>query len=296
MDIFLRFKNKKHADAYSCDLEYQVQRRIVMLGIGGSVSIAIFPLMSQFVPKVVNRTSQILLTLRFIFMVLNFIGHLLLKKYMHRLKPLVPTLINVLDLTSVASLFVIYPIAGNVSIDDFSKLGVYVWAWSAALGTISAYLILASWWMKFLNASLQMAFFLYFVVKREPIYSPILIFGFTGMMTFVFLSYTQELFKKKDFLEKRKIYDNYEALMRIFDDICQGIIIMDTKFNITYANRTVDAMFNRQSSQKVVKIEELFAEIQVKAVIPSVVPLITERVLLSPDSIQVNNVLLLRFQ
>ena len=296
MDIFLRFKNKKHAEAYSCDMENQVQRRIVMLGIGGSVSLAIYPFMSQFVPKVVNKTSQILLTLRLIFMVVNFIGHLLLKKYMHRLKPLVPTLINLLDLSSMAAVFVVYPIAANISIDDFSKLGVYVWAWSAAFGTISAYLILASWWMKLLSASAQMAFFLYFVVKREPLYSPIFIFGMTGLLTFVFLSYTQEIFQKKDFLEKRKIYDNYEALMRIFDDICQGIIIMDTKLKITYANRTVDAMFKRQSSQKVVKIEELFAEIQVKAVIPSVVPLITERVLLSPDSIQVNNVLLLRFQ
>mgnify|MGYP001224405144 CR=1 FL=1 len=284
MDIFLRFKNKKHAEAYSYDLEQQVHNRFFMIGTGACVASTIYVIMYAFNPKVGNQASQILLTLRFILTTLSLLGYYLLKMYMKRIKPLAPKLLVILDIICLAAQFVIYPISGNVAVDNFSKLGVYVWAWCAAFCAFTMYIILLNWWMKMFNLVLQMGFFLYFVIKREPVYTPILTLALIGVLSFVFLSYMQEMFQKRDFLEKRKLYDNYEALKRIFDDICQGIIIVDTKFNTIYANRTVEAMFNRQSSQKGVVVEELFAEVQVKTVIPPNMSPITEGAMITQDS------------
>ena len=287
MDIFLRFKNKKHAEAYAYDLKYHIQNRLFMLGTGVSVSSAVYAFTSIFNPNVGNKASQLLVAVRFALTLLALIGYYLLKKYMHRVKPYASKLVILLDAISLAGQFVIYPISGNIVVDNFSKLGVYVWAWCAAFCVFSVYIILLNWWMKMLNVALQMGFFLYFVIKREPLYSPIISLALMGVFCFTFLSYMQEMFQKRDFLEKRKLYDNYEALKRIFDDICQGIIIVDTKFNTIYANRTVEAMFNRQSSQKGVVVEELFAEVQVKTVIPPNMSPITEGAMVTQYSIQV---------
>ena len=287
MDIFLRFKNKKHADAFNLDLEQQAHVRLVMIGLAGAVGVVISTFMASSTPQVVNKASHILRTIRFILMLTNFVGNYLLKKYMHRLKPQAPKLLVILDLISCTSQFVIYPIAGNVSVDDFSKLGVYVWAWYAGFCAFSIYFTLWSWWIKVLNVISQMAYFFYFVIKREPIFTPILSLGLIGASTFVILSYVQELYLKKDFLEKIKIYENYEALKRIFDDISQGIIIVDTKLSTIYANRTVDIMFHRQPSQEVIAITSLFARIQVKSMIPFLASVITERIMVSQENIQV---------
>ena len=287
MDIFLRFKNKKHAEAYACDLEYQVQTRLVMLSIGMSVSITVYTIMSVFNPNLGNKASQLLVAVRFSLTLVALLGYYLLKKYMHQVQPYASKLVILLDIVCLVGQFVIYPISGNIAVDNFSKLGVYVWAWCAAFGAFSVYFILTNWWLKMLNIVLQMAFFLYFVVKREPIFTPILNLCFIAVFSFVFLSYTQEMYQKKDFLEKRKLYDNYEALKRIFDDISQGIVIVDTEFKTIYANRTIASMLNRHSPQKAVVIEELFSEIQVRAISPALMSTTSERITLSKQKAQV---------
>ena len=287
MDIFLRFKEKKHAEAYSWDIELQIHRRIVISAIGCGITTFIYGIMYLWMPNVGSRTCQLLLATRFLLYILHLLGYYWVKKNIHRLKPKASTLLNLIDLVWCASQFVIYPISGNITVDNFNKVGIYVWAWCAALCSYFAYIILFSWWLKVLNLLTQMAFFFYFVAEREPMYAPIFTFALIGVSCFVFLSYTMEMYKKSDFLEKRKIDENYEAIKRIFDDICQGIVIVDTKFNTIYANRTVESMFNRKSPQKALAIEDLFAELEVKTIIPVRVSLSHERLLPSRGNISV---------
>ena len=295
MDIFLRFKDKKHAEAYSWDIELQIHRRIVMSGIACAITTFIYGIMYLFMPRVGSRTSQLLLAIRLLLLALHLLGLHWVKKNIHRLKPQVSNLLNLLDLEGCASNFVIYPISGNITVDNFSKLGVYVWAWCAAFCAFCIYLVLFSWWVKVLNMLAQLVFFFYFVMEKEPMYAPIFTFALIGITSFVFLSYSMEMYKKIDFLEKRKIDENYEAIKRIFDDICQGIVIVDTKFSTIYANRTVELMFNRQSPQKAnhqspkkaLAIEELFAELEVKTIIPAMVSLSREGILPSQENIPV---------
>ena len=289
MDLFLRFKNTKHAEAYTWGLELQIHRRLVMVSLSLVIGSGVFVGMYAFNPKVGNRASQILLAARFTLTILGLLGNYLLKKYMCRLKPQAPKLIILLDTISCAAQFVCYPVVGSIAVDNFNKLGIYVWAWCAAFVAFTVYFTLCSWWMKVINVLVQKGFFFYFVIKREPAFIPTLTLALSAVFTFLAFTYVQERFAKMDFLEKMKILDNYEAIKRIFDDISQGIIISDTKFNIIYSNRTIGAMLNRRSSEATVGIQELFSEVQVKAVNPPLMSLITERIMLSQENIQVIN-------
>eukprot|EP00331_Platyophrya_macrostoma_P033664 CAMPEP_0176434962 /NCGR_PEP_ID=MMETSP0127-20121128/17015_1 /TAXON_ID=938130 /ORGANISM="Platyophrya macrostoma, Strain WH" /LENGTH=654 /DNA_ID=CAMNT_0017817851 /DNA_START=470 /DNA_END=2437 /DNA_ORIENTATION=+ len=86
----------------------------------------------------------------------------------------------------------------------------------------------------------------------------VLIYGFSFYIT--------EKFLRQDYLEKRKIYDDSEAVKSILDDITEGIVIIEKKSNILYLNQPVQKMFKLENKQNT---EELFNKIKIKSIMPS---------------------------
>ena len=69
--------------------------------------------------------------------------------------------------------------------------------------------------------------------------------------------------------------------MRIFDDIIQGVMIVDPNYKLIYSNRTIGSMFSQ--AQNTLALESLFSQIQVKSIHPQLDILITERIQMTQD-------------
>ena len=152
--------------------------------------------------------------------------------------------------------------------------------WLTCIGCFSIYYVVVSWWIKAIAPIIQIVYFLVFIVQAEFYWPAILIFAAESAIMYLCYVYIHEKYMRKDFIEKRKVYENYEAIMKIFDDIIQGIMIVDQEYKIIYSNRTVDLMFNLQRPQEVgSSIERLFSEIQVKTISPRMDAPGTERMM-----------------
>ena len=276
MNILLQFKKKSHADAYSHDLQLQVSKRLIMISIWalmhvvGKVSVlAIFKTLTM-TPLEISRTVTVFVLL---------IGLIALRCNLQRTKKY-QTIINLfLDLCLIYAQFIFYPLIGRGALEIFTKLGVFMYSWITCVSCIATYLAFANWWIRLSVPIIQMIYILVPTVQQEhKLLSPIILVIFSQCIfvygTFI---YIYELYQRKDFLEKRKVYENYEAILRIFDDIIQGIMIVDRDYNLIYSNRTFNSMFNHERSNQTVG--SLFSQIQVKSINPQLDTLTTERVL-----------------
>lgn len=271
MNCLLQFKDKSHFKIYAHDLTLQVRKRITQILLLALGYIIVYIVSYTTKSTEGDPRSKYLVIVRAALIVLAIVVSVLLKRFVHRLKDHFGKLNFIFDLCLMVAQASFFPLLGNVAINDFDTLGVYVWAWSVSLHAVAVYFIFAHWWMKVLTSIIQMGYFLYFVIKRvedSHHVTSLVLEAFNGVFLYLVVIYVQEQYQRKDFLEKRKIYENYEALMKIFDDISQGITIIDSHCNQVYSNRTIHGMFGKKPGSWTV--EELLSEFQVKSIFPLV--------------------------
>ena len=228
MDLFLQFKAKRHSKAYASNVQLQLEKRLIMMG-SYAVLFTITNILTNTIsaPAIVPLASKMLIVGRGIAILLALIGACLLHRYSQQLKRIEPVLNFILDILIIFVLFGYYPALGNVSVNQFTKLGVFVWTWDLCLEVCVINTVLKYWWMRVVHLLSQTLYFLVFVCLGEPNLAPILIYAIQIIILYLGSSYFQERYQRWDFLDKRKMYDNYEALKKIFDDISQGILIAD---------------------------------------------------------------------
>ena len=277
MNFFLQFKQKSHSEAYSHDLQLQVTKRMIMVTIwaliivlGNAITFAVY---RYFAMTAIDIT-------RISLMILFVVGFCYLRHNLQRTKKYINKINIVMDICLIFIQFIFYPLVGGAGLNPYGKLGAFTMGWLTCIGCFSIYYVVVSWWIKAIAPIIQIVYFLVFIVQAEFYWPAILIFAAESAIMYLCYVYIHEKYMRKDFIEKRKVYENYEAIMKIFDDIIQGIMIVDQEYKIIYSNRTVDLMFNLQRPQEVgSSIERLFSEIQVKTISPRMDAPGTERMM-----------------
>ena len=284
MNIFLQFKNQNYVQAYTHDFQLQLKKRGVMITFTAIVYVIANGISIGLNPNLGPTSSKVILFLRLATGLLTLAGIHCLIKYASKCKKHIAKINIILDSLIALTPFVVYPLAGNLAIDAFSKLGVYIWAWSAAFGALAMNITFGNWWMKAVVTITQYVYFFIFLFQREKYAVPIFIFGVEVIILYLVLTYIQERYERLNFLEKRKIYDNYEAIKKIVDDISQGIMIVDQSNEVIYANRIVYTILTQDP--QTVSLSTLFSQVFVKSISPPISAEImaTERVISMQDS------------
>lgn len=284
MNILLQFKQKSHSEAYSHDLQFQITKRLMMIIIWAVLSI-VAKIASYAIIKNLNmHASEIV---RMVITLGLLVGLCVLRCNLQRTKKHLDKINIVLDLCLIYVQFVFIPYIGGAVLNYYGKLGVWTLSWVLCIACFSTYFAIAHWWLKIIFPILQVVYFLVPTVQEERFWPIILILCVECVVVYGSFVYINELYKKKDFLEKRKVYENYEAILRIFDDINQGVMIVDANYSLIYSNRTVELMFNQ--SQRNLSLENLFSQIQVKSMSPGLELHLTERVQTNCDDDSVKN-------
>ena len=278
MNIFLQFKKKSHAEAFSHDLQLQVTKRLIMVSIWAGITL-VGTIVSFILAKRISMTALVLaknLVLLFALCVLCFV-----RCYIQQVKKYMTWINLLLDICLIFVQVVLYPLIGSKGTNSFDKTSIFVLGWCLCLGCYSIYYAVVNWWLKAIFPVLQVAFFLIFVIGNQKYSWAVAVVAAQCVAMYLIYSYIYERYQRYDFLEKWKIYENYEATRKIFDDIIQGIMIVDENYKIIYSNRTIDLMFNRP---KFSSVDKLLSQIHVKTITPRLEILATEPILTSNES------------
>lgn len=268
MNFLLQFKDKKHAEAYSHDHQLQVNKRLAMvvtwtvLNLLASLVLFLLYGIANFTPLDNAKLSL---------QIVSIITLIVVKCKFQRAQKYIRIINFVLDIFLIFVIFIFYPLLGADPVNIFGKLGIFVIAWCTCLATYSIYYFVMSWWIRAFIPVLQIGFYLVFVVEREPFSSIVITFAVECISIYLLYIYIHERYQRLDFLEKRRVYENYEAIKKIFDDIIQGVLLVDRSYNIIYSNQTVYALLNCQQNQfrqEGPSLRELFSQVYVKTLLP----------------------------
>ena len=278
MNIFLQFKQKSHSVAYNHDMQLQVTKRLIMVVIWALISvggtIASFSIAKTIAMSSYDITKQTAI-------VVSVAGLIFLRCNLQKTKKYLGIINIALDLCLIYVQLILFPYVGGNGLAAFGKLGAFTLGWCACLGCYATYFAIANWWLKAIVPILQIIYFLIPTAEAEAYWPLIAVFAVQCMVIYAVFIYISEVYQKKDFLEKRKVYENYEAIMRIFDDIIQGVMIVDPNYKLIYSNRTIELMFKRQESSS--SLENLFSQIHVKSISPRLEMFMTEAIQVSGD-------------
>ena len=287
MNIFLQFKKESHAEAYEHDLELQVAKRFWMILVF-TIAVVGFIIINWILTKSLTLQPYDIGKTVATFVLLA--GIIILKYNFRRCKRYISKINFFLDICMIYCVFVPFPYMYREALMVLTKVGVWVMAWTFSIMAISATFAISNWWLRTLGPIFQVVFFMIPMIQEEILWRVILVFIFAYLFIYVCYTYIGERYQRKDFLEKRRVYENYEALLTIFDDIIQGIMIADPKYNLIYSNRTIDFMFGQQQVNR--SLEYLFSQIQVKSTTPQLDTMSTERIQTTYDeSVTYNTVL-----
>ena len=278
MNIFLQFKKKSHSEAYDHDLEIQVSKRLSMIIVMSIINV-ISMCSNWILAKRVSMATYDATKRAAIIALL--IGLCLLKWKFHRVKKYLGKINFVLDLCLMYFMFVPFPLIGPKQFDPLTKLGTVTLMWSISLICFTSTYAISNWWLRALGPIIQVIYFFVPTYYGEKFWSIILIATIECLLLYGGFIYVYELYQRKDFLEKRKVYENNEALMKIFDDIIQGVMIVDPHYKLIYSNKTIDKMFNKPKGEW--SLDHLFSQIQVKSTTPHLENLITEQIQITQD-------------
>lgn len=268
MNFLLQFKDKKHAEAYSHDIQLQVNKRLAMVVTWFSLNITanliLFGLYRISLTNPVDLTKLSLL-------LASIITLLLVKYNIRRVQKYIRAINFILDMFLFYVIFVFFPLLGAETAAAFGKLGIFVLSWCTSLGYYSIYYFFTNGWLRAIAPVVQIGFYLVFVMQTEILSKMLVIIAVESLVIYLLYIYINERYQRIDFLEKRRAYENSEAIKKIFDDIIQGIMIIDQQCSIVYSNQTVYTMLGHQQhqlAQYARPLDELFSQLFIKAISP----------------------------
>ena len=269
MNVFLRFKRKTHLEGYSHSLLLQVQKQITMLCLSAITMVTGLVILVAISRNPSSSLPKIFMSIRILIIIISLITLCYLRQNILKVSQTRVYLLNLtIDLLLILIQFIFYPAVEVAGIEIHGKFGVYVMGWATALGCCAIYFIVINWWLRALAPVVQAVYFFVFLPKNDVLPAQVCVFSLLAVCLFSLCIYFHEKYLRRDFLEKRKVYENHEAMKKIFEDIIQGVVIIDQEYKIIYANPAINTMFNRPKTQMepCSSFEGLFSEIIVKAV------------------------------
>lgn len=189
-----------------------------------------------------------------------------------------------LDVLSLMTSANLYSVVGNFECESFGTVGVFTYGWCLGIAFICAITIIGSWRIRALAIFLQVSFFIIvgFAVQQ---YSTVIntLRLIQALVVYLVVIYIEERYLRFEFLEKRKIYEDSEAIKKILDDITEGILIVSPEKQILYANKPMKLMFNLAE----LTLDGLFAQIRVVSMSGNVLKSAIEKSILEISSVQV---------
>ena len=268
MNIFLKFRSPTHDKAYAQDFVLQFRKRCRMCLLN-----FVFYMISFLIVTLTDRGSgNIAPKISYAFRLSGFLTVIIIayclerrwkkpKKYMH--------IVNAfLDVLIFLVMFTYYPLITGVSISVFGEVGVFFLQFSNGYLVANSLSLLGNWWIRVFAIIAQYVFFIVFILLREEIIAPLIATQLFNVIICSCWVYLNEKYERLNFLEKRKDYENFEALKKIFDDVSQGIAIIDRiDYSNFYQNHSVNEIFDSEVS---IDWKRLFPQIKVRKINPNI--------------------------
>lgn len=269
MNVFLKFKSPEHKEAYTQDHALHLQKRLRMIFLAFIFSVITLTIMFLMEGQSVTPAAAVFFpTKAAIILILAISIYFLSKKNSARIMKHINKINVVLDIMLSIVQFSYYPLVTSASTKGLGAMGVFTWIWANGfLYSHSLYLI-SNVWIRIVMTILQFSYFIMFTFLRETKAVPASVGALFTLIICVGWIYTHERYERLNFLEKRKAYENYEALKKIFDDVSQGIAIIDkNNYSSFYENHSLGRIFDSQAK---IDWKWLSSRIKVRKITPSI--------------------------
>ena len=265
MNFCLGFKNSDHSQAFVSDFSTRIERKSIKgLIINGWYAVSIIAQMIAE-KRTVSSPGDIWTMSKLAIVLLWIIGIFSIRLKLEQLKKyhkLIFFLFDLVQCVAALSFFLVF----NSGLDKIDGNKLLIIGWTTGLQYIAGVLLIDSWQLKTMHVLFQAAFFAtYFglAAKGSP---STYIYLANIFLEFGFFFYFSEKFTRMEFLEKRKMYEDSEAVKSILDDITEGIVIINRQNKILYLNQPVQKMFKLE---KLNTTEELFSRLKIKSMMSS---------------------------
>lgn len=268
MNICLKFRSPAHNEAFQQGFALQIQKKLHMYFLAFIFYVITFAAVNVSNTGQGHVASKILYTVRVVALLFVLVGTYCMRRRAKNPTKCLQRFNSFLDVLIFMVVFSYYPLVAGASLSGFGEVGVYVWQFSNGFLAAYSLSLLSNWWVRGLAIISQFAFYIVFIILRES--QPVTLIGgalFTPIAC-IYWIYVNEKYDRLNFLEKRKVYENYEALKKIFDDVSQGIAIIDKNdYSSFYENHSVSKIFGSGTS---IDWENLFSQIRVRRISPQI--------------------------
>lgn len=266
MNVWLGFKNSKHYDAYVSNFPTRVKRKFIIgLIVNGSFAVSVIAQRIALGAKPTSFAEKWALT-KISISLLWIIGVFSIRLKLEKFKKYHKLIFFLFDIVQSCAAFNFHPI---VSMGKVAGIQPSTITWISGLHYVAALLLIESWKIRVVHVFSQVLLFLVYIESVEKITIPVLVFLIIAFLMFSSFFYFREKFTRMEFLEKRKMYEDSEAVKSILDDITEGIVIINKQKKILYLNQPVQKMLKLNQHETT---DDIFSRIRIKSVISSGMP------------------------
>ena len=261
MNVLLGFKSDQHSNAFFSSFSVRVRRKVFEgLAINGTNVLSII-VQLILEPGTITSNSLIWIFIKLSIALFWMLGILCIRMRLEKLRKyhkIIFLLFNVLQTLSLTNLF---PYFSQAQQKSLGPLGLLIYGWCIGIEYVCGSVLIDSWQMKVMHCLGQVIFFAVYVFEVEAQPRSVFIILLAMFFMFSFSVYLREKYTRVDFLEKRKIYENSEAVKTILDDITEGIVIINQNKDILYLNQPVQRMFKLEDQTTA----SLFSKFKIKS-------------------------------
>ena len=286
MNCILAFKQKEHYGAYLSGFSIRLKKRF-FLGLIINALIAIVVLIQYLLsPQSYSREVLAWFGIRTILSAVWIVGIYYILRRLSRYSKYSRMIDLTLDVVGMITSANMLSVLGSVQCEYYGSMGLYVYGWSQGLLFVSVISIIGSWRLKALGTFLQIGFFIVSLFREYQAGAEVVTIRLVQVLImYIAVIYIEERYERSDFLEKRKIYEDSEAIKTILNDITEGILIVSPERQILYANKPVEQMFGL----KELTLQDLFSQIKVVSASHNILKSAVEKSALEVSLGQVNS-------
>lgn len=264
MDLLLRFKSRTHSQTFSSDLSIRLRNRFYLgLAVNGGYVILI-------INDITTHSSidkKFMSSWCYTRLALVIIWTLLMQCFcrkttiLMRYANLIQGILDGIMVFCAATDFM-WVTTNQTYLSAVDVRGEELVSWSTGLIFSCSLLLINSWIIRIVACIAK------FIILTLVIYTSVDISNWKiGILAVVLIIqaytvYNRERYDRIQHIERIKVFQDSQAVLKILDDITEGILIIDESRNIRYSNMPVKKIF--QSSNP--KLNHLFANVSVKNV------------------------------
>ena len=286
MNCFLQLIQKHYSLAYASQLELEMNKKLLLVWVWALAqlvgNVIIFILCQSMVISYFTLS-------KFLLLLLLGVALWFIRRRLRGIQRALRIINLCFDIILVAFQFSFYPWHEKDSMYSTDNLGIFIIAWSSCLGCFSIYYAVTCWYLKAVIPLAQTIYLLSFLDKDQANIDLVIMFACECIVVYACYVYISERSKRKNFIERKQLEENTKAIVKILDDVTQGVMIVDEKHQTVYSNRHANVLFGQQVQTEAGKrlIECLSSRLRIKSVSPSWEVLETERIVTPFETEQV---------